>query len=79
MKADVYAALSQFNSSFEQMEAGLKSLQENGVVAADFVRDQSTIAGELRAGINRTILSKLAEREAEDQEHFGKMRGTIKP
>jgi hypothetical protein len=79
MKADVYAALSQFNSSFEQMAAGLKSLQENGVVAAEFVRDQSTIAEELRAGINRTILSKLVARETEDQEHFGKMRGTIKP
>jgi hypothetical protein len=49
MKANVYAALSQFNSSFEQMAAGLKSLQENGIVAADFVRDQSTIAEELRA------------------------------
>jgi hypothetical protein len=79
MKAGIYAALSQFNSSFEQMEAGLKSLQENGVVTAEFVRDQSTIAEELRAAINCTILSKLIARETEDQDHYGKMRGTIKP
>lgn len=79
MKADVYAALSQVNSSFEQMEEGLKVLQENGVLTAEFVREQSFIVEELRAGINRTILSKLSEREAEDQDHFWKMSGKIKP
>jgi hypothetical protein len=52
-------------------------LQENGVVTADFVLNQSMIAEEFRAGINLTILCKLVARETEDQEHFGKMRAKI--
>ena len=77
MKTETYEALSKLNTAFEQVTEALKKLQENGVVTADYVQDQGVITCELCAGMNTFILNKLASRETEDREHFGKMRVTI--
>ena len=77
MKAEIYNALASLNRGFDVVLESLKVLQEEGVLTADYVQDNSVFVEELRAGINHMIVEKLAYRETDDWAHFGKMRITI--
>lgn len=77
MKAEIYNALASLNHGFDVVLESLKVLQEEGVLTADYLQDNSVFVEELRAGINHMIVEKLAARETEDWAHFGKMRIAI--
>ena len=74
MKATIYDALAGLNRSFDAVLESLTILQNEGVVAADYVQQQTEIAEEIRANINALILNKLQARENDDREHFAMMR-----
>jgi len=77
MKAESYNALASLNRGFDVVLESLKILQEEGVLSAEFVHDQTIMTEELRAVHNYMIAQKFTSREAEDCDHFGKMRVTI--
>lgn len=77
MKAEIYEALAKMNRGFAAALESLKVLQEEGVLSADYVCDQTVLVEEQRAGMNYMIVQMLHTREIEDRDHFGKMRRTI--
>ena len=77
MKAEAYNALACLNRSFDVVLESMNVLQQEGVLSADFVQDQTIVAEELRAVINFMIVQKFTRRESEDCDHFGKMRENI--
>lgn len=77
MKAEIYTSLASLNSAFDTAVECLNGLQQHGVITADFVNEQSIAIQELWAKINAVIVDKMNTREAEDQEHFAKMRENI--
>ena len=77
MKAEAYNALACLNRSFEVALESMNVLQQEGVLSADFVQDQTIVTEELRAVINFMIAQRFTSREREDCEHFGKMRENI--
>jgi len=74
MKSEIYNALASLNRGFDATMESLKVLQEEGVVAIEYVQAQTEAIEEIRAGLNTVILNKLGTREVADREHFGKMR-----
>jgi hypothetical protein len=77
MKADVYETWAVINRAFEQIIAALEKLKKKGVLTGDYVQDQSTITNDLWAKINTQIMRDVGRREADDLNHYGKMRATI--
>lgn len=74
MKSKLYNALATLNQGFDVAMESLMALKAGGVLAGEYVQQQTEIAEELRAGINHMILDKLERREAEDWAHYGQMR-----
>lgn len=77
VKADVYETWAVINRAFEQIITALDKLQTRGVLTGDYVQDQSTITNDLWAKLNSQIMSDMGRREADDRNHYGKMRATI--
>jgi len=77
MKADVYETWAVINRAFEQIVSALDKLHKRGVLTGDYVQDQSTITNDLWAKINSQIMTDVGRREADDLNHYGKMRATI--
>jgi hypothetical protein len=77
VKADVYETWAVINRAFEQIITALDKLQGRGVLKGDYVQDQSTITNDLWAKINSQIMKDVGRREADDLNHYGKMRATI--
>jgi len=76
-KAEVYEMWAVINRAFEQIIGGLEKLQKKGVLADDYVTDQSTLANDLWARINTQIMADMNRREQDDRSHYGKMRATL--
>jgi hypothetical protein len=76
-KAEVYERLAIINRAFEQIISALGKLHKLGVLSDDYIQDQDTIMNDLWARTNSQILAKVNEREADDLNHYGKMRATI--
>jgi hypothetical protein len=77
VKADVYETWAVINRAFEQIITALDKLQKRGVLTGDYVQDQSTITNDLWAKLNSQIMKDVGRREADDLNHYGKMRATI--
>ncbi len=77
VKADVYETWAAINRAFEHIITALDKLQARGVLKGDYVQDQSTITNDLWAKINSQIMKDVGRREADDLNHYGKMRATI--
>jgi hypothetical protein len=77
VKADVYETWAVINRAFEQIITALDKLENRGVLKGDYVQDQSTITNDLWARINSQIMADVGRREADDRNHYGKMRATI--
>jgi hypothetical protein len=77
VKADVYETWAVINRAFEQIITALDKLKSRGVLTDDYVQDQSTITNDLWAKINAHIMTEVGKREADDRNHYGKMRATI--
>jgi hypothetical protein len=76
-KAEVYETWAVINRAFEQILSALDKLEKRGVLKGDYVQDQSTITNDLWAKINSRIMADVGRREADDLNHYGKMRATI--
>lgn len=77
IKADVYETWAILNRAFEQIITALDELEKRGVLSGDYVQDQSTITNDLWARMNSQIMADVGRREADDRNHYGKMRATI--
>lgn len=77
VKADVYETWAVINRAFEQIISALDKLEKKGVLKGDYVQDQSTITNDLWTKINSQIMADMGTREADDRNHYGKMRATI--
>jgi hypothetical protein len=77
VKADVYETWALINRAFEQIITALDKLKTRGVLTGDYVQDQSTITNDLWAKLNSQIMVNVGRREADDLNHYGKMRATI--
>ena len=77
IKADVYETWAVINRAFEQIMTALDKLEKSGVLKWDYVHNQSTITNDLWAKINSHIMMEVGRREADDRNHYGKMRATI--
>jgi hypothetical protein len=74
MKSEIYNALAAINRGFDAALESLTILQQDGILTAEYIQQQSEMAEEIRSGLNHAILEKLEEREKADWGHFGKMR-----
>jgi hypothetical protein len=77
IKAGVYETWAVINRAFEQIITALDKLEKRGVLKNDYVQDQSIITNDLWARINSQIMAGVGRREADDRDHYGKMRATI--
>ena len=76
-KADVYETWAVMNRAFERIITALDKLEKTGVLKWDYVHNQSVITNDLWAKINSHIMAEVGRREADDRNHYGKMRATI--
>jgi hypothetical protein len=74
MKAEIYNALAAINRSFDVTLESFKILKDEGVLAADYIQQQTEVAEELRSILNYMVLDVLRAREREDRDHWGAMR-----
>jgi hypothetical protein len=77
VKADVYETWGVINRGFEQIVTALHKLEKTGVLKWDYVHNQSVITNDLWAKINSHVMEAVGRREADDRNHYGKMRATI--
>jgi hypothetical protein len=77
MKAGIYEAMAVINRGFEQIISAIYKLETLGVVSGDYVQNQEIIASELWARINCHILTDITEKEADDRNHFSRMRANV--
>ncbi len=77
VKADVYETWGVINRGFEQIVTALHKLEKTGVLKWDYVHNQSVITNDLWAKINSHVMTEVGRREADDRNHYGKMRATI--
>jgi hypothetical protein len=77
LKADVYETWAAINRAFEQIITALDKPEKRGVLKDNYVQDQSIITNDLWAKINSQIVANVDRREADDRNHYGKMRATI--
>jgi hypothetical protein len=76
-KAEIFDTWATINRAFEQIISALDKLQTLAILSDDYVQDQDTLANDMWARINSQILVRVNEREADDRNHYGKMRATI--
>jgi hypothetical protein len=76
-KAEVFETWAVINRSFEQIISALEKLEKTGVLKWDDIHKQSVITNDLWAKINSHIMEAVGRREADDRNHYGKMRATI--
>jgi hypothetical protein len=76
MKSKIYDAHASLNAGCDLTLESLTTLQQEGVLTADYVQQQTEILEEIRAGMNARIHNKMQSREREDEDHYGKMRAT---
>jgi hypothetical protein len=77
MKSEIYNALASLSRGFDVTLVSLKVLNEEGVITAEYVHEQSVRIQELWANVNYMIVHRMSAREMEDREHFGKMREDV--
>jgi hypothetical protein len=77
VKADVYETWAVINRAFEHIITALNKLEKTGVLKWDYVHNHSVITNDLWAKINSQIMADVGRREADDRNHYGKMRATI--
>jgi hypothetical protein len=77
VKADVYETWAVINRAFEQIITALDKLTKRGVLKGDYVQDQSAITNDLWAKINSHIMAEVGRREADDRNHYGRMRASL--
>jgi len=76
-KADVFETWAVINRSFEKIITALDKLQKTGVLKWDYVHNQSVTTNDLWAKINSHIMEAVGRREADDRNHYGKMRAAL--
>src|SRR5262249_30723919 len=76
-KAEVYEAMAALNRAFQQIAGALTSLEARGMISPDYLQDQQIVIRDIWARTNCQILAGLAVHEAEDRDHYGKMRATL--
>lgn len=76
-KAEIFDTWAIINRAFGQIIGALDKLQTLAILSDDYVQDQDTLANDLWTRINSQILIRINEREADDRNHYGKMRATI--
>jgi hypothetical protein len=76
-KAEVYEAVAAINHAFQQIVGALARLEARGMISPDYLQDQGILIRDLWARTNCQILAGLAVHEAEDRDHYGKMRATL--
>lgn len=74
IKAEVYETWAVINRAFEQIITALGKLEKRGVLRGDYVQHQSIITNDLWAKINSQIMADVGRREADDRNHYGRMR-----
>ena len=73
-KFPVYQALYQLNQAFETIHINLEILDDYEVFPLALLQQFGATAGELRAGINHSVVSRLDQREIFDWGKYGRMR-----
>ncbi|HEY2915190.1 MAG TPA: hypothetical protein VGK21_17630 [Candidatus Angelobacter sp.] len=76
-KADVFETLAVINRAFEQIITALGKLEKIGVLKWDYMHNQSVITNDLWAKTNSHIMTEVGRREADDRNHYGRMRATL--
>jgi hypothetical protein len=76
-KAEVFETWAVMNRAFEQIISALDKLQTMGILGEDYAQDQDTLTNDMWTRVNSQILIRVNEREADDRNHYGKMRATI--
>lgn len=76
-KAEVFETWAVINRSFEKIITALDKLQKTGVLKWDYVHNQSVITNDLWAKINSHLMAEVGRREADDRNHYGRMRATL--
>jgi hypothetical protein len=76
-KAEVFETWAVINRAFEQIISALEKLEKTGVLKWDNVHNQSVITNDLWARINSHIMEAVGRREADDRNHYKRMRATI--
>jgi hypothetical protein len=76
-KAEVFETWAVINRAFEQIITALDKLEKRGVLKWEYVHNQGVITNDLWAKINSHIMAEVGRREADDRNHFGKMRATL--
>jgi hypothetical protein len=76
-KAEAYEAMAAVNHAFQQIVSALTSLEARSMISADYLQDQQIIIRDIWARTNCQILAGLAVHEAEDRDHYGRMRATL--
>jgi hypothetical protein len=77
VKADVYETWAVINRAFEQIITALGKLEKTGVLKWDYVHNQSVITNDLWAKINSQIMADVGRREADDRNHYSRMRTSL--
>jgi hypothetical protein len=76
-KAEAYEAMAAVNHAFLQIVSSLTRLEARGMISPDYLQDQQIIIRDIWARTNCQILAGLAVHEAEDRDHYGRMRATL--
>src|ERR1051326_1084828 len=76
-KAEVFETWAVINRAFEQIITALNKLEKTGVLKWDYVHNQSIITNDLWAKINSHLMTEVGRREADDRNHYSRMRATI--
>jgi hypothetical protein len=76
-KAEVFETWAVINRAFEQIITALGKLEKIGVLKWDYMHDQSTITNDLWAKTNSHIMAEVGRREADDRNHYSRMRATL--
>lgn len=74
MKDEIYNALATLNRGFGLVLESLKIMEQQGIVTAEYVQQQTEIAEEFRASLNHMVLDKMISREEDDWANFGKLK-----
>src|SRR6266478_5619583 len=73
-KVQAYETLYTLNQGFEQVLAGLRSLQQFPFFRPEFLREFQVMVAETRACINFELVESLHSREQDDWARFGRLR-----
>ena len=76
-KAEVFETWAVINRSFEKIITALNKLEKTGVLKWDYMHNQSVITNDLWAKINSHLMAEVGRREADDRNHYGRMRATL--